>query len=175
MKTKLLSLFLVVVMLVTMFSFGFATKVNAATTYGYGFASTPIKVFSGYQLNTNQVNILKQAIAKWNSTRLGTLLTYGGVKNVFNPTLADGWNTLTVGRLSDGVAGETRVYTNGSHIVEANILIDENNFDVSVVMHELGHLLGLKDNNYTASVMCFVNQGSTTITASDLADLDSLY
>lgn len=94
---------------------------------------------------------------------------------MYNPIKADGWSTVTIGNLDVGVGGQTYTVTNGYSIVEANIIINSNNYTKSTVMHELGHALGLEDNHDTGSVMCFVNFNSVTITQSDLNDLDTLY
>lgn len=175
MKKKILLLSLSIVTVISLFGFIFVPKVEAATTYGFGLASRPLTIYAGGELSTSQINILKDAINSWNSTRFGTFFVYGGVKRVYNPIKADGWSTVTIGNLDVGVGGQTRTVTNGYSIVEANSIINSNNYTKSTVMHELGHALGLDDNTDIGSVMCFVNYNSVTITQSDLNDLDTLY
>lgn len=171
--------------------FCFATNVEANTLYGYGWKKLPIKIYAGSDLNVNERAQLQEAINAWNSTRFGTFFEYGGVRSshlIPVYTMRDGYNTVS--RAQIGIrTGAAYLFGTKSEITEANVLINSNHtyncggasvgdyYLKSVLMHELGHVLGLNDEGEEnkSSIMYGGYTGSTTITEYDLSDLDTLY
>lgn len=187
-RKKVLSSIYAIVMLVGMI----ATSVSAAPAYGYGFASRPITVYADNSFNASEINQLREAISVWNSTRVGTVIIYGGQKNLSSFYWnSDGINGIVKASMGSNPlvskTGVTSTKTNGSNIVEADIAINKdlsynNNATTtgvfylkSVFIHELGHLLGLADVDDESSVMYKAYTGRTALSLQDINILDSLY
>ena len=184
MTHKIMSFVVCMIMMLSMLNI----SASASTTYGYGFASKPITIYATSNLNSTEVSQLKEAIAVWNSTRVGTVLVYGGQKNLSTMFwLSDGQNGVIKTAIADNNTGVTSTKYNGTNIIEADIAINSNltynngsttggtYYLKSVFVHELGHFLGLDDNFDSSSVMYFSYTGRTALSASDINDLDSLY
>ncbi|MBQ8380171.1 MAG: matrixin family metalloprotease [Clostridia bacterium] len=169
----------------------FTSKVEANTLYGYGWKTLPIRIYAGSDLNANERSQLIEAINAWNSTRFGTFFEYAGVRSshlIPVYTMRDGYNTVSKAPIGINTGG-TYLFGTTSEITEVNVVINSNytyNYGgasvgdyylKSVLMHELGHVLGLNDeeNPNIGSIMYKGYTGSTTITAYDLSDLDTLY
>lgn len=58
----------------------FGTNAFAAT-HGFKWSSTPVTVYATPQFSSYEISQLKSAISIWNSTRVGTVITYGGVRS----------------------------------------------------------------------------------------------
>ncbi len=187
-RKKVLSSICAIVMLASMM----AVPVSAAPTYGYGFASRPITVYADNSFNASEISQLREAISVWNSTRVGTVITYGGQRSLnsfyWNSDGINGIIKASMGSSSlTSMTGVTSPKTNGSNIVEADIAINKdlrytNNATTSgvfylksVFIHELGHLLGLADVNDQSSVMHQSYTGRTALSSQDIDILDSLY
>ena len=192
MKKKILSLTLITIIVSIIFSLGFATRVEATVSYGYGIGNRPLKVYAASNFNSNEISQLKQAIDAWNSTKFGTFFVYGGTVpywTIPNYNVSDGLTTVSKYPLSGLATGGTLNFgIEGVSITESNILINSNlsyNYGSptsgdyylkSVLMHELGHAVGLDDNyDHTESIMYYAYTGSTNISNYDLADLETLY
>lgn len=182
MKKKILSLFVLCVTLITIFSFGFATNVNAALN-GTKWNTRPITFYATNQLNANEISALKSAIAEWNSIGKGTFFTYGGQlgssivavdgKNVVGKSNIPSITTLALTNLQ---------YNTSTYVtIEADISLNSNKnltgYNMKTIfMHELGHVLGLADTDETNSIMhknYENNKGQ--ITSYDIADINRLY
>lgn len=149
------------------------------------WASVPVTVYATNQLSNYEIQQLIQAIGVWNSTRVGTVLKYGGVKNYVSTPGWDKINCVGKLRLQDGVNGNTILDHNntGEIIIEGDIFINNKisfsqNSSIkleSVLVHELGHFLGLDHINNINSVMYPYYTGRVALDAIDINDLDNLY
>lgn len=187
-KKRALSSICAIAMLVSMIG----VRVSAAPTYGYGFASRPITVYADNSFNTSEISQLQEAISVWNNTRVGTVIVYGGKRNLSSFYWnSDGINGIIKTSMGSNpltsMTGLTSTKQNGVNIVEADIAINKdlsytNNATTSglfylksVFIHELGHLLGLGDVNDQSSVMHRAYTGRTSLSSQDVNFLDSLY
>lgn len=155
-----------------------------AATVGSKWYSTPITIYATTQMSNYEIEQLKQAIAVWNNTRVGTVLKYGGVKSFILKPGQDGLNTIGKIKLINDNLAKTDIWRyDNIEIFEGDILL---NSDIqyyngsyynlrSVLIHELGHFLGLADCNDINSIMYKYYTGRTTLSADDINDLDSLY
>ncbi len=163
---------------------------NAATLYGYGFASRPITVYASNSLSAMEVQQLQEAIVVWNSTRVGTVLQYGGKTSLLSYYwLSDGKTGVIKSDIGGRSTGITSVKVNASktNIIEADISLNTNVtynngstisgefYLKSVLIHELGHVLGLAHSSDYSSVMYEAYTGRTALSPQDINDLDSLY
>ena len=167
--------------------------VNAATTYGYGFASKPITIYADNDFTPIEISQLKEAISIWNNTSVGQVLVYGGQRNLNSfYWMSDGVNGIVKASMGSNpitsMTGTTSPKVNGANIIEADIAINkdlsytnnsttEGMFHVTrVYLHELGHVLGLDDvENDNTTVMCEYYTGITYLTTQDITFLDTLY
>lgn len=206
---KLLSLSIILVVLFSAFSLAFVNNSNIETqrisnlltqekenltvegnatrgVYGEKWMSVPVRVYADASFSSTYIAQLQQAIATWNSTRVGTVLTYAGTIN--NPVLVTNGIGVTKGPLaSSSTIANTLMTCNGSTITRAVVTLNSNltfnngstssgtYYLKSVFMHELGHALGLTDNSDSSSIMCGTYTGRTSLSAGDINDLDSLY
>ncbi len=206
MKKKILLLSLIIATLCTVFYFwsaNTATKTynllepgyqdvieieNSNSTravFGEKWASVPVKVYADSSFNATYISQLQQAIAAWNSTRVGTVLTYAGT--IRNPYMVNGIGVTKAPISTAGTVGNTVLTYTGSTINKAVVTLNSNltfnngsttsgtYYLKSVFMHELGHALGLDDNYDSSSIMCGYYTGSTSLSSLDINDLDSLY
>lgn len=206
---KLLSLSIILVVLFSAFSLAFVNNSNVETqrisnlltpekenstvegnttrgVYGEKWLSVPVRVYADASFSSTYISQLQQAITAWNSTRVGTVLTYAGTIN--NPVLVTNGIGVTKGPLaSSSTIANTLTTCNGSTITRAVVTLNSNltfnngstssgtYYLKSVFMHELGHALGLTDNSDSSSIMCGTYTGGTSLSAGDINDLDSLY
>lgn len=182
MKKKILSLFALCITLITIFSFGFATNVNAAFN-GTRWTTRPITFYATNQLNANQIAALKSAMAEWNSIGKGTFFTYGGQLNS-SIVAVDGKNVVGKAAIFsvEIVAMTNLQYNTSTHItaeadISLNSNINLNRYNMKTVfMHELGHVLGLADTEETNSIMHKNYENNAgKITSYDIADINKLY
>lgn len=211
MKRKILSLSLIIVTLCTIFGIVFVNNSNATiesthylyeksafengainpesvdATKGVKWASIPVKIYADSSFNATEISQLQQAISAWNSTKVGTVLTYAGT--MYNVNLVGGAIGVTKAPINpNSTIGLTVTSVSGNTtIVKALITLNSNltfnngststgtYYYKSVFMHELGHALGLADNDDSSSIMCSYYTGRTTLSTLDINDLDSLY
>lgn len=152
---------------------------------GRKWASIPVKIYVDSSFNATYISQLQQAILAWNSTRVGVVLTYAGTTP--SPIIVNGIGETKAPISSNStIANTVRTY-NGTTINKAVITLNSNlSFNngatttgtynlKSVFMHEIGHALGLADNNDSSSIMCGTYTGRTALSSMDIDDLDSLY
>lgn len=155
------------------------------TVSGEKWSNVPVNVYADSSFDATYISQLQQAISAWNSTRVGTVLRYSGTTR--NPYMVSGIGVTKAPISTAGVVGNTVQTCTGSTINKAVITLNSNlSFNngattsgtyylKSVFMHELGHSLGLDHNNDSSSIMCEYYTGMTTLSSSDIDDLDSLY
>lgn len=187
MKTKTIKK-IFFLLIVTIMTITVSVPVNATTKYGYGFAVRPITIYASPALSAVERQQLQEAIVVWNGTRVGTVLRYGGTTSLLSYYwLSDGKNGVVKGDIGNNVTAITSTKVNGSNIIEADISLNTrvtyNNGSTqsgtyylkSVLVHELGHVLGMADNGDPSSVMYYTYTGRTGLNANDINDLDALY
>ncbi|MBO5477651.1 MAG: matrixin family metalloprotease [Clostridia bacterium] len=188
MKTKI-SLFLIIIIL---FSFIFATNVNATSIEDedpYGYYSIPISIVVSSKFSSWEISQLQEAINEWNSVGLGTLFVYKGtvydaefkpvgVVSVSKSSIDTVGKTIRVANVDEEgnkVAIDAKVYINSNYTYNNGSTTSGTYYLKSVLMHELGHVLGLRDSAYRTSVMFRYYTGATAIHYTDLNTLQELY
>lgn len=209
MKRKIISISLIIITLCSIFSFAYAKSLNSSNeitesllvyngenlpetrvlpraTFGYAWNSRPVGVYADSSFNSTYISQLQQAISAWNSTRVGTVLSYRGTMyNVYMVGTAIGVTSAPIS--PNTTVANTVTSNNGSNIIKSIVALNSNlSFNnggtssgtyylKSVFMHELGHSLGLADNDDPSSIMYKYYTGNTSLSSGDINDLDSLY
>ncbi len=157
----------------------------------------PVVIFLDPTLPSELVTSVQSAAQKWNSSA-GKLLI--DVRTVtaenFKPQASDGWNGIYWSTDWDNTVSLQQAITTiryrGNMIFEADIKINSKNFTYyvsqpnsnqevhmeSLLVHEFGHLLGLKHLSTSPTVMLATLSGATirdTLSDQDLGDLKCEY
>lgn len=133
-----------------------------------------------------------KAAQKWNELLGREVISIEGVSHGENKAQKDGSNVIYMSSKWDAgketEQGRTSVYWIGNEIKEADIRINDENFDFywqsstqqravnfeALVLHELGHVLGLKHRDASLSVMQTYLASNTDRTNVGRVDLESL-
>lgn len=155
------------------------------TVSGKKWSSIPVRIYADASFSAAYISQLQQAIFAWNNTRVGVVLTYAGTTP--NPYLVNGIGVTKTPISPNSTIANTVITSNGTTINKAVVALNSNlSFNdgatttgtynlKSVFMHELGHALGLADNNDSSSIMYVTYTGRTALSSMDINDLDSLY
>ena len=185
---KILSISVIIIAVLAI-TFCIPTNVYASdfVDINYGWSTRPVTVYADMTFNSNEISQIQQAINAWNSTRFGTFFVYGGTMNRFSILSLPGICGITKDAFPNGsnTIASTIITGNGTTITKFvtphNSNISFNNtsgsqyYLKSVVMHELGHGLGLDHSIFSNSFMYQYANGVTTFLQSDLEMIDRLY
>lgn len=184
---KFLSILFIIAVLATTFCIPNNVYASDYVDFNYGWSTRPITVYADMTFNSNEISQIKQAINTWNSTRFGTFFVYGGTMNRFSILSLPGICGITKDAFPNdsSTIASTLSTGNGTTITKfvttLNSNISFNNISgspyylKSVVMHELGHGLGLNHSIFSNSFMYKYGNGITTFLESDLEKIDKLY
>ncbi len=161
-------------------------KKSARIVNEHRWLSLPINVYADLAFNAMYISQLQEAINVWNSTRLGNLLNYVGTRNNIQEVL----NAIGVTKApiaNSGTCARTITYYEGTtyskSIVTLNSNLTFNNgsksrgmfYLKSILIHELGHSLGLLDNDDLSSIMYRYYTGGISLSSKDINIIDSVY
>lgn len=187
---KLLVVMLTAVIMLTCFS----TSASAYTyeTSGRGWQNRPITVYADLSLSSMERSQLQQAINTWNSTQFGTFFVYGGT--IGNTALISGKGICGVTKAPFYSSSDTRLASmlrtkdantqfftkfvitiNTNYTFNNGSTVNGEYYLKSVLMHELGHGLGLEHSPFSNSFMYSEYTGVTQFLSSDIETLDTLY
>lgn len=155
-----------------------------AITNNIRWNDKPIIIYATSKLNTFEIEALKNAIIGWNNIGEGILFLYGG-KLSSRIVGIDGINTVgksSIVSIFTIANTSTRFFINNNLIFETDIVLNSNinlkRYNLEVVfMHELGHALGLSDNDELNSIMYryYYDENVSTPTKYDILDVETLY
>ncbi|UOF00152.1 matrixin family metalloprotease [Bdellovibrio reynosensis] len=149
-----------------------------------------LKVYNDFP--TEYLEVLNKAAAHWNDAAGMTLLMFENTGTSLAATSKDGANTLLwkqewPEKLSK-LQGVTNLYWNNNELTEADIQINNKNFNFftesattpydlhleSLLIHELGHALGLRHQSTVPSVMWAILNGGVKRIEISAADRESI-
>lgn len=152
--------------------------------------NTPITLYVDRSFPPEFFGAIEQAIEQWNSARGRGLLKIGGWINTSSGPARDGANVIYwMGSWEADRPFEharTTVYWAGDRIYEADIRVNARNFRysmgaaggtvdiVSLLVHEVGHVLGLTHSEFRGSVMATSLANATERRIPSLDDVNSL-
>jgi hypothetical protein len=126
-------------------------------------------------------DVIAAQLAEWEAATGGSLdLAFGGAAP-FGPTIGDGLNVVGWSSLGPGVGAVASPMYFGDTIEEADI---EMNSDMdwgdpvmleNVLLHELGHCVGMDHEDDVPAVMTSFVTGTTDLTGDDAAGIAALY
>lgn len=133
-------------------------------------AQTPVVLYIDSSVPTSYYDDIQKAAATWNTALGREVLKIGGLSNSGPNAAPDGVNLIYFQPNWDGASNEqarTTIFWAGERIYEADVKINNQDFDFfstdtpevgkldmqSLMIHELGHVLGLKHIFVTGSVM----------------------
>ncbi len=160
-------------------------EASARTVSGKKWSSIPVRIYADASFDATYISQLQQAIFAWNNTRVGIVLTYAGTTP--SPYLVNGIGVTKAPISPNSTIANTVITSTGTTINKAVVTLNSNlSFNngattvgtynlKSVFMHEIGHALGLADNNDSSSIMYGTYTGRTALSSMDINDLDSLY
>jgi hypothetical protein len=142
---------------------------------------TPVVLLIDQSVPSAYFDSIKKAAAKWNESVGREIIKIGGWSNTGSRgSVPDGVNLIYFQNNWDGSTSEqarTTIYWSGDRIYEADIKVNERDFaffpsDVpeagkldmeSLMIHEFGHVLGLKHITISGSVMQPTLSGATAM------------
>jgi hypothetical protein len=141
-------------------------------------AQTPVIILVDSSVPSAYFDSIQRAVAVWNDATGREIIKIGGWTNVGPSAAPDGTNLLHFQKKWDGPSNEqarTTIYWSGDRIYEADVKINERDFGFSgsstgeagkldmesLMIHEFGHVLGLKHMTSSGSVMQPTLSGAT--------------
>ncbi len=141
-------------------------------------AQTPVIILVDSSVPSTYFESIQKAVAVWNGAAGREIIKIGGWTNVGPSPTPDGTNLLYFQKGWDGPSNEqarTTIYWSGDRIYEADVKVNERDFDFSgsdggeagkldmesLMIHEFGHVLGLKHMTVSGSVMQPTLSGAT--------------
>ena len=138
-------------------------------------------VAGGPATGDGEVAMLTSDLGKWKTATAGSLgLAYGGSIPV-GASPGDGLNVVAWGSLGPGVGAiASPMYFDGTMEeadIELNSDLDWSDAVVfeNVLLHELGHAIGMVHEDDAPAVMASAALGTTDLTADDIAGIAALY
>lgn len=133
-------------------------------------AQAPVVLYIDSSVSESYFDSIRRAAAIWNEGVGREVIKIGGVSNSGPSATPDGVNLIYFQRNWDGQTSEqarTTIYWAGDRIYESDVKINNRDFDFfagdtpevgkldmeSLMIHEFGHVLGLKHITVTGSVM----------------------
>ncbi|MCM2281360.1 MAG: matrixin family metalloprotease [Bdellovibrionaceae bacterium] len=151
---------------------------------------TPIILYVDKSVPPEYFGAIEQAVEQWNSARGRGLIKIGGWINSSAGPARDGANVIYWLREWEAdrpfEQARTSVYWAGDRIYETDIRVNEKNFDyaigpvagtvdiVSLMVHEIGHVLGLAHLDKEPSVMATSLANATERRLPTATDIQSL-
>ena len=146
-------------------------------------AQTPVVMLIDSSVPAVFFDSIKDAAAVWNQAVGREIIKIGGWTNAASTSLPDGVNLIYFQRNWDGERTEqarTTIYWSGDRIYEADVKINERDFGFfsgstpepgkidmeSLLIHEFGHVLGLRHMVVAGSVMQPTLSGATVVNPS---------
>jgi predicted Zn-dependent protease len=161
---------------------------NKAQRVSWG-SNTPVVIYLDSSVPAQFYSAIEQAVEQWNQARGRQILKIGGVTQTRGPN-RDGANvihwmsTWEADRAFE--QARTTVHWSDDQIYEADIRINDKNFDyvvgsmpgrvdvVSLLVHELGHVLGLSHTEESGSVMLKSLANNTERRIPSTSDINAL-
>lgn len=133
-------------------------------------AKTPVILYIGNSVPSSYFDPIRKATEVWNAAAGREILKIGGIVDQASNASPDGTNLISFEREWNGHRAEqarTTIYWAGSRIYESDVRLNDRDFRFfagdspgvsevdmeSLMIHEFGHVLGLKHTDLTQSVM----------------------